>query len=80
MYTVEDLTNRYGVTVHTVLTWIRSGELKAVNVGRTPGARKPRWRVSEEALAEFEAKRTQMPPVPRSKRRKRPTDVIEFYT
>jgi excisionase family DNA binding protein len=79
MYTVEDLTNRYGVTVHTVLSWIHSGELKAVNVGRTPAGKKPRWRITEQALAEFEALRTPTPPIPRAKRRKRPADVVEFY-
>jgi excisionase family DNA binding protein len=79
MYTVQDIQRRYNVTVHTVLQWIHSGELKAVNVGRTPEGKKPRWRVSEQALAEFEAKRTSMPAVPRAKRRKRPADVIEFY-
>lgn len=79
MFTVEDLTKRFGVTVHTVLAWIRSGELRAVNVGRSPGARKPRWRTTEQALSEFEALRTPTPPPPRAKRRKRPADVIEFY-
>jgi excisionase family DNA binding protein len=79
MYTVEELTHRFGVTEHTVLIWIRAGELKAINVGRTPDGRKPRWRISDQALAEFEAKRTPTPPVPRTKRRKRPAGVIEFY-
>ena len=79
MYTVEDLANRYCVTVHTVLKWIHSGELKAVNVGRTPAGKKPRWRISEQARTEFEAKRTTTPPVPRAKRRNRPEGVIEFY-
>jgi excisionase family DNA binding protein len=79
MYTVEDLTNRFGVTVHTVLTWIHSGELKAVNVGRTRSGKKPRWRVTEQALAEFEAFRTPTPPPPRGKHRKRPEGVIHFY-
>jgi excisionase family DNA binding protein len=79
MYTVENLTNRYGVTVHTVLKWIHTGELKAVNFGRTLAGKKPRWRITEQALAEFEAKRTPTPAVPRTKRRQRATEVIEFY-
>jgi excisionase family DNA binding protein len=79
MYTVQDIQRRYGVTVHTVLGWIRSGELRAVNVGRRLDGKKPRWRVSEEALAAFEQLRTPAPPPPRARRRKRPADVIEFY-
>jgi transposase len=79
MHTVQDIQRRYGVTVHTVLTWIRSGELRAVNVGRRPGAKKPRWRVTEAALEAFEQLRTPTPPPPRARRRKRNYEVHEFY-
>lgn len=79
MYTIADLVNRYGVTEHTVLGWIRSGELKAVNVGRTPEARKPRWRITQAALDAFEAMRTPTAPMPRMARKRRAADVIEFY-
>jgi hypothetical protein len=58
MYTVRDLQRRFAVTEHTVLGWIRSGELTAINVGRSPGARKPRWRISQEALEAFELARS----------------------
>jgi hypothetical protein len=58
MFTIHDIRQRYGVTIQTVLGWIRSGELRAVNVSRHPESRKPRWRISEEALAEFERDRT----------------------
>ncbi|MSQ94327.1 MAG: DNA-binding protein [Gemmataceae bacterium] len=76
---VRDLCDRYGVGEHTVLSWIRSGELRAVNVGRRPGAKKPRWRITQEALDAFELSRTPTPPQPRALRRKRPVEVIEFY-
>jgi excisionase family DNA binding protein len=76
---VRDLCERYAVSEHTVLGWIRSGELRAVNVGRRSGAKKPRWRITQEALEVFELARTATPPPPRMGRRKRPADVIEFY-
>jgi excisionase family DNA binding protein len=76
---VRDLCERYGVGEHTVLGWIRSGELRAVNVGRRPGARKPRWRITQEALSAFELARTLAPVLPRTRRKRRPADVIEFY-
>ena len=79
MFTVQDIQRRYGVTVHTVLQWIAAGELRALNVGRKPGARKPRWRVTQSALEAFESLRTVTPPPPRIQRRKQSTDVIEFY-
>ena len=58
MLTVRDICKRYGVTVHTVLGWIRSGQLSAVNVGRHPDNKKPRWRIPEPALEKFERTRT----------------------
>jgi excisionase family DNA binding protein len=77
--TVRDVCERYEISVHTVLAWIRSGELRAVNVGRHPGSKKPRWRITEEALTVFEQMRTAAPPTPRTPRRKRPADIVEFY-
>ena len=61
---VKDVAARYGVTVATVTAWIRAGELKAVNTSRTATSRKPRWRVTPAALAEFEALRGAAPPKP----------------
>jgi hypothetical protein len=78
-YGVPDLCERYAVGPHTVLTWIRSGELRAVNVARRPGGR-PSWRVTAEAVAAFEAARTPTPASPRGRRAKRAAgDVVEFY-
>jgi excisionase family DNA binding protein len=66
-YTVRDICNRFGVHEHTVLAWIHSGELKAVNVGREPGKKKPRWRITQKSLDAFEAART---PTPHDQERK----------
>jgi excisionase family DNA binding protein len=77
---VRDLCERYSVCEHTVLTWINRGELRAINVGRRPGAKKPRWRITQSALDAFELARTVAPPPPQTRRRKRPAEVIEFYT
>lgn len=76
---VHDVCERYGVSEHTVLGWIRSGELRAVNVGRRPGGKKPRWRIPQTELEAFELARITTPPPPQRSRRKRPADVIEFY-
>jgi excisionase family DNA binding protein len=77
--TVNDVANRYGVSVHTVLTWLKAGELKAVNAARRTGTR-PQWRISEEAIAQFEAARSSRAEPPQKKRRKRSgdSDVIEI--
>lgn len=76
---VCQIAERYAVGKHTVLRWIRNGELRAFDVSRNPGGR-PRWRVTEESLVAFEALRTPTS-VPQTKRRRRqPQEVIEFYT
>jgi transposase len=67
-YDVNDIMRRYNVTQHTVLGWIASGELKAINVGTVPGKRKPRWRITEAAIAEFEAQRATTPTKPRQRK------------
>lgn len=76
---VKEICDRFGVGENTVLGWIRSGELGAINVGRRQGTKKPRWRITAEALATFELLRTTTPPLPRTRRRKQSTNVIEFY-
>jgi len=77
---VKDLSKRFAVGEHTVLAWIRSGDLRAINVGRKNGGR-PKWRVTEQALADFEQLRAPDPPLPRARRRanRMPDDFIEFY-
>jgi excisionase family DNA binding protein len=77
-YSVRDICDRYAVGEHTVLRWIRNGELKAIDVSRRLGG-KPRWRITAEALAAFEQLRTPSPPPPPVKRNRRRADVVEFY-
>jgi hypothetical protein len=68
----------YGVDAHKVLSWIRTGELKAMNVG--DGTQRPRYRISPADLAAFEAARSAgpQPKVSRVRRHKNP-NVIEFF-
>jgi hypothetical protein len=75
-FTVKQLCDRFCIGECTVLGWIRRGELAAINVGRTPGKKKPRWRVTESALAAFELARTASPPPEPVRRRK--SAVLEF--
>ena len=79
--TVKHVCLQYGVSEHTVLGWIHSGELQAVNVGRRPGSKKPRWRITQQALQSFEAQRmaAPLPPQPKKRRKQRLAGVIEFY-
>jgi excisionase family DNA binding protein len=78
-YSVKQIRERLKVSDPTVLAWIASGELVAINVSRKRG-RKPRWRITEESLQAFELLRASAPQPPRTKRRSRkPADVVKFY-
>jgi excisionase family DNA binding protein len=76
-HSVEELADRFGVGDHTICEWIRRGDLRAINVARKPGTR-PKWRVTPEALAEFELARTPTPRPERTRRRKQSADLVEF--
>lgn len=77
--TIKDICTRYGVNEHTVLQWIHSGELAAFTVGVAANKKKPRWRVTEDALKAFEQKRAATPPAPRTSLRRNSADVGVFY-
>jgi hypothetical protein len=76
-YTIQQITRRYCVTERCVQIWIASGELSALNVSRYPGSKKPRWRITRQALEAFERLRATTP-VPRLRRRQRRAEVMEF--
>lgn len=79
-FQVRDIAERYAVREHTVLAWIRAGELQAMNVGVRPKSGKPRWRITTAALEAFEAARSATPePARKPRRKKQDDDVIRFY-
>jgi excisionase family DNA binding protein len=79
-YTVNDIANRLGVCEETVLHWIRSGQLAAFNVGRSATAKKPRWRITPQALSDFERGRAAPKPAPTTRRRSYADGIIRRYT
>jgi excisionase family DNA binding protein len=58
--TPPQFAKQLGVQPEKVLSWIRSGELRAVNVADLAG-RRPRWRMSVEAIEEFLRRREAIP-------------------
>ena len=70
---------QWGIDVSKVLTWIRSGELRAIDAATVPGGR-PRYLIDVADVALFEQRRQVRAPEPRTRTRRKPvTDVIEFF-
>ena len=78
--TPPEFAKRYGINTDKVHVFIRDGELRAIDVSQKPGGR-PRWRITPEAIEEFERRRSSKTPAasPKPKRRRKtPDDVVEF--
>jgi hypothetical protein len=74
-----ELAARWGVDAHKVLCWIRSGELKAVNLATTLAGR-PRYAIDEREIELFELRRSTTGPAPAPRRRRaRDLQIIEFF-
>ena len=76
-YTTADIARRYRVGEDKVRRWITSGELRAINTSSTRCGR-PRYVVSVDALAAFEAGRSAAPP-PKPKRRGCKVALVDYY-
>jgi hypothetical protein len=74
--TPPEVAKIWRVRRETVLGWIKSGELKAINIAEP--CRRPRYRVDPMDLTAFKERRSVSPRQPMPKRNGR-TDVIEFY-
>ena len=73
------LAREYGVEPNKVLTWIRNGELRAIDASTIRGAR-PRYLINCADIAAFEAARS-AGPVPKVSRVRRRSDpgVTKFF-
>ena len=71
------LAKRLGVNVHKILNWIRTGEIRACNLG--DGSR-PRWRIMPDDLRAFLDRRAAQPAAKQARRRRKVDPaVIEFF-
>lgn len=70
IWTPPKLAKRYGISVDKVIRWILAGELSAMNLATTTSGR-PRYKITQEAVEAFEARRAILTPPPRIHRKKR---------
>jgi excisionase family DNA binding protein len=77
-FRVREVASRLAVTEGRVLSWIRSGKLRALDVSEGAG-RKHRWRILPADLAAFEASRAVVPAVRSSRRRSASGWVYRYF-
>lgn len=71
---------RLGIKPEKVLTWIRTGELRAIDISFNPGLGKPRYRISETDIIAFENRRASQPDSKSQRRQKKSAlNVVEFF-
>jgi hypothetical protein len=79
-FTPPQLARIYGVSPDKVLVWIRSGELRAINVASKPDGR-PRYLIDESDISEFEKRRAAVRTerTPRSRKGGKKTNITKYY-
>ena len=69
-YSPKEIAEKWGISVRKVIGWINSGQLAAFDVSTRRG--KPRWRITESAIAAFITARQGPVGVPIVRRRRLP--------
>jgi len=78
LLTAGDVAEHLRTKVDTVLSMIRSGELRAFDVSR-PGSRKPRWRIDPDALESLLTARSAKKTPRRTRRGKQQIQNVTEY-
>lgn len=82
-HSLKDISKRWSCKTEKVSYFIESGQLIAINVASNPKGRKPRWRITQEALDNFERMRSTVPapkPIPRQRRRANETMIPKYFS
>lgn len=77
LLTPEEVARQFRVTSEQVRCLIRRGQLAAVNVGTGP--KRPLYRITPEAVAEFLTRRHRAAPAVRLTRKERVSPVPDFF-
>lgn len=78
-HTPPELAKQLGIEPAKVIGWIKSGELRAVNLA-TKQSRRPRWKISPDSFEEFTRPRESKAVIKPPRRQRRQTSgVIDFY-
>ncbi len=78
MHSPADVAAALRVKIDRVYSLIAAGELTAVNIAQQRGGR-PRWRISDEALAQFLRSRQSVKPSPATRKRRKPQGITQYF-
>lgn len=76
--TVREVAHRYRVGAQKVLSWVRRGELKAINTSACLAGR-PRFVILPDALIAFEKARAAVPELKPARRASRIRDFVDYF-
>ena len=76
--TPPKLAKEWACKPEKIITFINSGELRAFDVSLNPGTGRPRWRITPEAIAEFEVRRSAVKPAAKRRRKKQSIGVLDI--
>jgi hypothetical protein len=76
--TPPQLAALWGIDVQKVLHWVKTGELKAINLATDRNGR-ARYAIDVADIAIFEASRSVQPPPPRVRRRRVDPTIHQFF-
>jgi hypothetical protein len=79
MLTPPEVGRRWRIKAERVISFIKSGQLRAMDVA-SPTSTRPRYRIDMAAVLEFESTRSgARTPKPLRRKKARQTDVVEFF-
>ncbi len=79
--TPPQLAKLWGVSADKIVSFIKSGELRAIDVSSNRGSVRPRYLIDRRDIEAFEASRAVVPPAAKPKRRRRRCDsaIKEYF-
>ena len=79
--TPPKLAELWGVSPDKIIGFIRSGELRAIDISSNRGSVRPRYLIDKKDIESFELARAVVPPAPRTKRRRLRRDpaIKEYF-
>ena len=80
-YTPPRLAELWGISPDKIISFIKAGELRAIDISSDRNSIRPRYLIDVADVEAFETSRAVVPPAPKTKRRRRRRDagIKEYF-